>query len=79
MFSLKTFVRINKVNVAISLFIIVLFSIHILKPGFIYNQKNNFHDFGLSYRNKTILPIWIISILTAILSYLFVLYYLAYF
>jgi hypothetical protein len=79
MFSLKTFVRINKVSVAVSLFIIILFGIHIVKPGFIYNQEGDFRQFGLGYRNKTVLPIWIISILTAILSYLFVLYYLAYF
>lgn len=55
-----------------------MMSIHILKPSFIYNDDGGFRQFGLGYRNKTVFPIWIISIVAAILCYLFILYYLAY-
>ena len=78
MYSAKQFVRINKVSVSISLFLLILISIHITKPSMIYTPDGGFREFGLGFRNKTIFPIWIVSIITAILSYLFVLYYLAY-
>jgi len=32
--------------------------------------------FGLGHRRKTILPIWLLSIILGILSYLFILYYI---
>jgi hypothetical protein len=78
MSSLKQFVRINKLSVSITLFLIIIIGIHITKPSFIYNEDGGFREFGLGYRNKTVFPIWTISIIAAILSYLFVLYYLAY-
>ena len=78
MVSIKQVIRIHKLSVAISLFLLILFGIHIIKPSFIYTPECGFREFGLGYRNKTVFPIWIISIITAILSYLFVLYYLAY-
>ena len=78
MSSLKQFVRINKLSVSITLFLIIIIGIHITKPSFIYNEDGGFREFGLGYRNKTVFPIWTISIISAILSYLFVLYYLAY-
>ena len=78
MYPLKPFVRIHKVSISILLFLIIIISIHLIKPSFIYNENGGFRQFGLGYRNKTVFPIWIISILTAILSYLLVLYYLAY-
>ena len=78
MYSVKQFVRINKVSVSISLFLLILISIHIIKPAMIYTPEGGFREFGLGYRNKTVFPIWIVSIISAVLSYLFVLYYLAY-
>ena len=79
MYSLQKFVRINKLSVSIFLFLVIIISVHILKPGFLYTPEGGFRQFGLGYRNKTVVPIWVISILAAILSYVFVLYYLAYF
>jgi hypothetical protein len=78
MYSAKQFVRINKVSVSIFLFLLILISIHITKPCMIYTPDGGFREFGLGFRNKTMFPIWIVSIISAILSYLFVLYYLAY-
>lgn len=78
MLPLKTFVRINKVSVSIFLFLMIILGVHMAKPDFIYMPDGGFRQFGLGYRNKTVFPIWIISIIGAILSYLLVLYYLAY-
>jgi hypothetical protein len=49
-----------------------------MKPGFIYNEDGGFRQFGVGYRHKTVVPIWLVAIFVSILSYLAVLYYLAY-
>ena len=48
-----------------------------IKPAFLYNTDGSLKQFGLGRKNKTVIPIWFISLILAILSYLFVLYYLA--
>lgn len=77
MFSKYT-VRQNKTNFAILLFLISFTLVHYIKPGLVYGSDGDFREFGVGYRNKTIIPIWGISIILAILSYLAVLYYLRY-
>lgn len=74
----RTFIRQNIISFSIILFLICFSLVHILKPNFIYNKDGTFRDFGLGYRNKTILPMWLIVIITAILCYLGVLYFLAF-
>jgi hypothetical protein len=69
------FVRSHKLSTSISIFLIIMFLIHMISPPLIYNKSGGFRQFGIGYRDKTILPIWIISILIAILSYLAVLHY----
>jgi len=72
----KRFVRINKVNIAIFLFLLSFVSIHLMKPPLFYNTDGSYRPFGLGYRHKTVIPIWLMAILLAIFSYLVVLYYL---
>ena len=74
----RSFIRSNIISFSIILFLIIFTLIHTIKPNFIYNKNGTFRDFGLGYRNKTILPMWLIVIITAILCYLFVLYLLAF-
>jgi hypothetical protein len=75
---LRTFTRNNINLVAILIFLIVFGFIQIVKPAFLYNLDGSIREFGVGYKNKTILPVWLLSIVLGILSYLFVLYYLAY-
>lgn len=70
----RKFVRINKLNIAIGIFIVLFTIIHITKPVFIYNNEGGFRQFGVGYKHKTVIPIWLVAIILAILSYLFVLY-----
>jgi len=74
----RNFIRQNIISFSIVLFLISFSLVHIIKPNFIYNKDGTFRDFGLGYRNKTILPMWLIVIITAILCYLSVLYFLAF-
>ena len=75
---LKTLIRENVTLVAVIIFIILFGFIHMIKPVCLYKQDGSIREFGVGYKNKTIMPIWILSIILGILSYLFVLYYLAY-
>jgi hypothetical protein len=72
----KQFVRTNKVSISIILFLILFSIIHVAKPKLFYNEQGGFRPFGVGYRHKTVIPIWILSILLAILSYLAISYWL---
>jgi hypothetical protein len=74
MYLSRTFIAQNKVNIAIIIFIILFSAFHYLKPGFAYNREGGYRPFGLGFKNKTVVPVWVIAIILAILSYLVVLY-----
>ena len=73
----RTFVRKHITAIAIIIYIIIFFVIQWIQPSFIYNEDGSLKQFGLGVRQKTVIPIWLVALITAILSYLFVLYYLA--
>jgi hypothetical protein len=75
---LRSIITDNITLAAIILFIALFGITHLLKPAFLYKHDGSIREFGVGYKNKTILPIWLLSIMLGILSYLFVLYYLAY-
>ena len=75
---IKNFIRNNNTLVSIIIFIFVFSLVHLTKPAFLYNSDNSVREFGIGYKNKTIMPIWLFSILLGILSYILVLYYLTY-
>jgi len=75
---LRQFIAENVTVAAIVLFVIIFWIVHTLKPVFLYKPDGSLREFGVGYKNKTILPIWLLSIILGILCYLFVLYYLAY-
>jgi hypothetical protein len=73
----KTFIRENITLFAIILFVIIFGTIQLMKPACFYNRNGSLRDFGVGYRNKTILPVWLLSIILGILCYLAVLYYIS--
>lgn len=74
MYLTKNFIRIHKVNIAILLFLIIFTIIHVAKPSVLYNEDGSYREFGVGYKKKTVVPIWVISIVLAIFCYMFVLY-----
>ncbi len=74
----RHYIRENATLFSIVLFLIMFGSIQMIKPAFLYNKDGSIREFGVGYKNKTILPIWLLSIILGILSYLFVMYYVAY-
>lgn len=71
----KTYIRENITLVAVILFVIIFGSIQMMKPACFYNRDGSIREFGIGYRNKTILPIWLLSLVLGILCYLAILYY----
>ena len=75
----KKFIQNNRVSVAILIFLTLFSIVHYLKPGLLYTKEGAFRNFGVGYRNKTVIPIWLVAIILGILSYLAVSYYLLFF
>ena len=73
----RNYIRENITVVSIVLFIIIFGSIQMIKPACFYNKDGSIREFGVGYRNKTILPIWLLSLVLGILCYLAVMYYVA--
>ena len=74
----RNLIRDNITLVSIILFIFIFGSIQMMKPACLYNKDGSIREFGIGYKNKTILPIWLLSIILGILCYLAVMYYLSY-
>mgnify|MGYP007017534329 CR=1 FL=1 len=70
----KLFIKQNITSMSILLFMILFGIMVYLKPNFIFNKDGTMRQFGIGYRNKTVIPIWLIVIIMAYLSYLFLLY-----
>jgi hypothetical protein len=70
MFVTEKFVRVYRVHFAIVIFMVIIGCIHLYKPMLVYNAEGGFRPFGIGYKHKTVVPIWIVAIILAIFSYL---------
>ena len=73
-----SYIKTNLITFSLILFFISYILLNIIKPKFLYNDNNTIRDFGIGYRKKTVLPLWLITIVLAILSYFSILYYVSY-
>ena len=74
MFVDKKIFRTNRLSVSVLFFLVIFTAIHFFKPALIYTENGGFRQFGIGYKQKTVIPIWVISIVLAILCYLLVFY-----
>ncbi len=74
----RIFIRKHINSFAILLFLVSFFGVNFTKPAFMYNEDGSFRQFGIGYKNSTVVPAWFVAINLAIFSYLGVLYYLTY-
>ena len=68
----------NILLISVFLFLTLDGSIILFKPMLIYKEDGTIREFGVGYRNKTVTPLWFVSILLAILSYISIRYYALY-
>ena len=73
--SQRRWVRENKIMVSIFIYIILFAIINLIKPASVYNPDGSIKSFGVGFRKKTIIPVWLISIFLAIIAYFSVMYY----
>lgn len=71
-------IRNNITLISIILFTLSYVIINYFKPYIMYKKNGVLRHFGIGYKNKTILPCWLLSILLAIMSYFSILYFIAY-
>jgi hypothetical protein len=70
---IKKIISKNPLFAAITLFIAIFTFIQLIRPSFLYSPDGSIRQFGVGYRKKTILPVWLLSIILGILSYTMVL------
>jgi hypothetical protein len=73
---IKQYIKDNILITSISLFTILFTTLQLGKPKFIYNEDGSLKQFGVGYEKKTVFPLWLLSIIIAILAYIFVKYYI---
>ena len=66
---MREFLHENKILATFVLFLAMFCLTMIVKPGFVFNRDGSIKEFGLGYTNRTVLPIWILVIVFAIVSY----------
>lgn len=76
---IRQFIQRNVALTAILIFMFVFISTQLIKPDIFYNLDGSIRLFGVGYKNKTIMPVWLVSIFIGILSYITVMYYITYF
>jgi hypothetical protein len=64
--------------IAVFIFLILFGIINAFRPSVIYNKDLSFRRFGIGYKNKTVIPIWLMSVVLAILVYVLVTYLFEY-
>ena len=68
---------INKKNLiffSVILYLIIFYITYEVKPAFLFNDDGSIKLFGLGYINKTIMPVWLFTVIIAIFSYLTIFY-----
>ena len=71
----------NSTLFSILIFFVLFCLLYLIQPQIVFDNTGCPRDFGIGWKNKTIMPLWLITILLAILSYFIVLniVYLQYF
>ncbi len=74
----RNFVRKNIVAFAIIVFVLAYVIIITYQPSFLYKEDGTLRTFGVGYKHKTVVPMWLVVIAMAIFSYMIIHYYLIY-
>ncbi len=68
-------VRYYKLSFSILLFLCLMFLVQWLKPAIVFDEHGQYRQFGIGHRRTTVFPIWVVTIVLAVLSYLVVSWY----
>lgn len=69
----------QKIAIALVLFVISYGIVYITRPAFLFTKPSDVpREFGIGYKNRTILPLWLFSIVLGLLCYFIALYYVTF-
>lgn len=63
----------NPITSAIIIYLILIGLLVFFKPQYVFDENGQHKEFGVGYTNKTLLPIWLICFLLAVVSYYLIL------
>jgi hypothetical protein len=72
----QLFIKNNILYLSLLLFIVIFAILNYIKPIFLYNKNGSIREFGVGYTNKTIMPVWLLSIILGILCYTGITFYI---
>lgn len=64
----------DKLIIAILIFSTIYSLVQYIEPNFLYKPDGTLREFGVGYRKKTILPLWLFSFILGIFSYIIACY-----
>lgn len=64
----------NRLTIAIALFVVFFVFVNWMKPVLLYNLDGSLRPFGIGYRKRTVVPLWLVVILLSILTFSISLY-----
>lgn len=70
----RKLLRNYKLSLSIALFVSLLAAVQWMKPGFAFLPNGAYRPFGVGYKHKTVIPMWVVSIILATFSYTFLLF-----
>ena len=70
----RLFIKKYATSLSIILFLIIFYLIHTSKPSFLYKRNGELRAFGIGYKEKTVIPVWLLAVVLPILSYVIVRY-----
>ena len=59
----------NTIYISIGSFAVLLLFVHMMKPSMIYAPDGSIRQFGVGYRQKTVVPLWFVVLLSAAVCY----------
>jgi len=68
--SIYNYIAKNTLLVSIVIYVVAFYTINTFKPAFLYNSDGSLREFGLNSSRKTVIPVWLVALLIAILSYI---------
>ena len=73
---LRLFIVNNIMLVSLVIFLVLFAILLATKPTLMFDKNGKPREFGIGYKNKTILPLWLTVIILAIASYFFIVCYI---
>jgi hypothetical protein len=59
----------NRLTIAIALFVLLFILVNLMKPVLLYNPDGSLRPFGIGYRKRTVVPLWLVVILLSIFTF----------